>query len=199
MIVSNMLDEDYLIETGKMLFDLVNKISDKVGIEFEFVNLGGGLGIPYNPGDKTVDLEVFSNGVKQAYEETIKSKGKKLNVVMESGRAITGPHGFLVSRVRHVNKKYRDYVGLDACMANLMRPALYGAHHDISVLGKENDSKDFVYDVVGSLCENNDKFAVQRELPKIEVGDLVAIHNAGAHGHAMGFQYNGKLRSAEFY
>ena len=199
MIVSNMLDEDYLIETGKMLFDLVNKISDKVGIEFEFVNLGGGIGIPYNPGDKTVDLEVFSNGVKQAYEETIKSKGKKLNVVMESGRAITGPHGFLVSRVRHVNKKYRDYVGLDACMANLMRPALYGAHHDISVLGKENDSKDFVYDVVGSLCENNDKFAVQRELPKIEVGDLVAIHNAGAHGHAMGFQYNGKLRSAEFY
>jgi diaminopimelate decarboxylase len=117
---------------------------------------------------------------------------------MESGRAVTGPYGYLVSRVRHVTKKHRDYVGLDACMANLMRPALYGAYHQITVLGKEDRPLDHVYDVTGSLCENNDKFAVQRPLPKIEPGDMVVIHNTGAHGHAMGFNYNGKLRSAEF-
>ena len=196
MIVSNMLDVNYLIETGRMLFDLVEKISDKIGIEFEFVNLGGGIGIPYKLEDKAVDLQEFSEGVRKAYGE--REKKNQLNIVMESGRAITGPHGYLISRVRHVARKYRDYIGLDACMANLMRPALYGAYHHITAIGKEGWPLDHVYDVTGSLCENNDKFAIQRNLPKIKPGDLLAIHDAGAHGHAMGFQYNGKLRSAEF-
>ena len=197
MIVSNMLDVNYLIETGRMLFDLVEKISDKIGIEFEFVNLGGGIGIPYKLEDRAVDLQEFSEGVRKAYGGRGKKKNQ-LNIVMESGRAITGPHGYLISRVRHVARKYRDYIGLDACMANLMRPALYGAYHHITAIGKEGWPLDHVYDVTGSLCENNDKFAIQRNLPKIKPGDLLAIHDAGAHGHAMGFQYNGKLRSAEF-
>ncbi|OQX22516.1 MAG: diaminopimelate decarboxylase [Candidatus Altiarchaeales archaeon A3] len=198
MIVSNMCDPHYLIETSKMLFDLVVDISKKLNINFEFVNLGGGLGIPYRPDDNAVDINFVSSGIKHAYEEKIvPNKLDPLRVVMESGRAITGPHGFLISKVRHVTKKYRDYVGLDACMANLMRPALYGAYHHITVLGKEDLPKDHVYDVTGSLCENNDKFAIQRQLPKIEPGDILVIHDTGAHGHAMGFQYNGKLRSAE--
>jgi len=145
-----------------------------------------------------VDFEFFSDGVKTAYEDKITANGlDPVRVVMESGRAITGPFGYLVTSVRHVTRKYRDYVGLDSCMANLMRPALYGAYHHITVLGKENLPENHVYDVTGSLCENNDKFAIQRHLPKIERGDIVVIHDTGAHGHAIGFQYNGKLRSAE--
>ncbi|MFH1307787.1 MAG: diaminopimelate decarboxylase [archaeon] len=199
MIVSNMRDEEYLIKTAEMLFSLALKIYKQTGIKIEFVNLGGGIGIPYSPEDKKVDLDKFSKGVKESYDKIIKGTAlEPLRIVMESGRAITGPHGWLISRVRHVSHKYRDYVGLDACMANLMRPALYGAYHEITVLGKENSSKNFVYDVTGSLCENNDKFAIQRKLPKIVPGDIIVIHNTGAHGHAMGFNYNGKLRSAEF-
>jgi len=198
MIVSNMRDPHYLIETANMLFDLVADISKKLSIKFEFVNLGGGVGIPYRPDDEPVDFEFFSDGVKTAYEDKITANGlDPVRVVMESGRAITGPFGYLVTSVRHVTRKYRDYVGLDSCMANLMRPALYGAYHHITVLGKENLPENHVYDVTGSLCENNDKFAIQRHLPKIERGDIVVIHDTGAHGHAMGFQYNGKLRSAE--
>ncbi len=199
MIVSNMRDEKYLVDTARMLFELAVEINKKTGVKFDFINLGGGIGIPYKPDDHKVDVELYAEGVRKAYGEIIEANGlAPVRVVMESGRAITGPHGYLVSRVRHVTHKYRDYVGLDACMANLMRPALYGAYHQITVLGKENAQKDQVYDVTGSLCENNDKFAVQRSLPKIEPGDIVAIHNTGAHGYAMGFNYNGKLRSAEF-
>lgn len=198
MIVSNMCDSHYLIETARMLFDLVVNISKKLNINFEFVNLGGGVGIPYKPDDEAVDIDFVSRGIRKAYKEKIiENNLEPIRVVMESGRAITGPHGFLVSKVRHVTRKYRDFVGLDACMANLMRPALYGAYHHITVLGKENLPKDHVYDVTGSLCENNDKFAIQRKLPEIEPGDILVIHDTGAHGHAMGFQYNGKLRSAE--
>jgi len=198
MIVSNMRDEKYLVETARMLFLLAVELYKKTDIKVEFVNLGGGIGIPYKPDDHTVDVELYANEVKKAYDEIIAPSGiAPLRVVMESGRAITGPHGWLVSRVRHVTSKYREYVGLDACMANLMRPALYGAYHHITVMGKESAPLDRTYDVTGSLCENNDKFAVQRKLPKIEPGDLVAIHNTGAHGYAMGFNYNGKLRSAE--
>ncbi len=198
MIVSNMRDPNYLVETVKMLFDLAVDISRQLDIHFEFVDVGGGIGIPYRPEDKPVDIELFSKGIRKVYEERIIANNlDPLRVIMESGRAITGPHGYLVARVRHVTKKYRDYVGLDACMANLMRPAIYGAYHHITVLGKENSPKNHMYDVTGSLCENNDKFAVQRKLPLIEPGDIVVIHDAGAHGHAMGFQYNGKLRSAE--
>lgn len=198
MIASNMLNLDYLLETAKMLFDLAAAISKQVGVSFEFINLGGGIGIPYKPEDKPVDLELLAQSIKKAYEEKIiANKLRPVRIVMELGRAITGPHGYLISRVRHVTKKYQDYVSLDACMANLMRPAIYQAYHHLTVLGKEKAPKDYLYDVTGSLCENNDKFASQRNLPKIEPGDILVIHDVGAHGHAMGFNYNGKLRSAE--
>lgn len=199
MVVSNMRNEKYLIETARMLFELAVEIHKKTGIKVEFVNIGGGIGIPYKPNDHTVDIELYANGVRKAYEEIIVPAGlSPLRVIMESGRAITGPHGYLVSRVRHVTHKYREYVGLDACMADLMRPAIYGAYHHITVLGKEKLPLDHTYDVTGSLCENNDKFAIQRPLPKIESGDVMVIHNDGAHAYAMGFNYNGKLRHAEF-
>jgi diaminopimelate decarboxylase len=186
------------VKTAKILFDLVVEISAKVGIRFEFINMGGGIGIPYKPEQKSVDLDIISQGVKKAYHKKIVKKGlHPLKIFMENGRCITGPHGWLISTVIHKKDIYKQYVGLDACMANLMRPALYGAYHHITVLGKENQPREYKYDVTGSLCENNDKFAIDRMLPKIEVGDIIAIHDTGAHGYAMGFNYNGKLRSAE--
>jgi diaminopimelate decarboxylase len=199
MIVSNQCKEDILVEAARLLFNLAVEIHEKTNIQLEFINLGGGVGIPYAPTDHLVDIEDYARGVHDAYKEIIVGNGiAPVRIVMESGRAVTGPYGYLVSRVRHVTQKHRAYVGLDACMANLMRPALYGARHQITVLGKENRPLDHVYDVTGSLCENNDKFAIQRALPEIEPGDIMAIHDTGAHGHAMGFNYNGKLRSAEF-
>lgn len=198
MVASNELDPDYIIDTAKMLFELVGEISKELGIEFEFVNIGGGIGIPYKPEQKPMDIEYVGEGIRKAYGELVIDKGlKPLKLYMECGRCITGPYGYLVSRVRHIKNTYRKYVGLDACMSNLMRPALYGAYHEIVIPGKEDALADEVYDVTGSLCENNDKFAIQRRLPNLERGDLVVICDAGAHGHAMGFQYNGKLRSAE--
>jgi diaminopimelate decarboxylase len=198
MVVSNMLDERYLIETARMLFKLAAMISHDTGFKFDFINLGGGFGIPYRPEQKAINLELVSSRINDAYKECIECTGlDPVRVVTECGRAIAGPHGYLVSKVRHVSRKYKDFVGVDACMANLMRPALYGAYHHITVVGKENLAKDHVYDVVGSLCENNDKFAINRPLPEITPGDVVVLHSAGAHGYAMGFQYNGKLRSAE--
>lgn len=199
MVASNELNSSYFVETARMLFDLVKSISKQHGIRFEFVNMGGGIGTPYKPEQREVNLEWVGEEVRKLYDDKIKGNGlDPLRVVMECGRLITGPHGYLASKVRHVTQKHKGYVGLDACMANLMRPALYGAYHHITVLGKEGEPKDCVYDVTGSLCENNDKFAINRPLPKLERGDLVVIHNTGAHGWAMGFQYNGKLRSAEF-
>ncbi|MBU0628017.1 MAG: diaminopimelate decarboxylase [Nanoarchaeota archaeon] len=198
MVVSNELNPDYHIETARMLFNLAAEISAKVGIRFEFVNLGGGYGTPYKPTDKAIDLDYVSDGIKKAYDEIIvKNSLDPLRIVMECGRMITGPYGWMVTAVRHIKNTYKDYVGCDACMANLMRPALYGAYHHITVLGKEDKKSSHKYDVTGSLCENNDKFAVDRMLPEISAGDILAIHNSGAHGHAMGFNYNGKLRSAE--
>ena len=198
MIVSNMINPEYLIETAEMLFDLVVDVSKGTGIRFEFVNTGGGIGIPYKPDEEAVDLEYVSEGIREAYEEKIVGNGlDPLRVVMECGRLITGPNGFLVTKVRHVAEKYKDYVGLDTCMADLMRPALYGAYHHITVLGKEDEPLTAKYDVTGSLCENNDKFAINRFLPELNPEDIIVMHNAGAHGHAMGFQYNGKLRLAE--
>jgi diaminopimelate decarboxylase len=145
-----------------------------------------------------VDLEYVSSGIRQAYETMIEANHlAPLNIFMENGRMVTGPFGFLVTTAIHEKNIYKDYIGVDACMANLMRPGMYGAYHHITVLGKENLPCDHKYDVTGSLCENNDKFAIDRELPKIEQGDVLVIHDAGAHGHAMGFQYNGKLRCAE--
>jgi diaminopimelate decarboxylase len=198
MVASNELDPEYIIDTAKLLFTLVGEISEKVGIDFEFVNIGGGIGIPYRPDQQAMDIAYVGEGIRKGYEELVSGKGlKPLRLYMECGRCITGPYGYLVSRVRHIKNTYRLYAGLDACMSNLMRPALYGAYHEIVVPGKENSGDTSVYDVTGSLCENNDKFAIQRVLPVLERGDFVVICDAGAHGHAMGFQYNGKLRSAE--
>ena len=198
MVASNELDPNYIVDTAKMLFDLAVLLNSELGIELEFVNIGGGIGIPYRPDDKAMDIAFVGEGIEKAYKETIVAAGlKPVKLFMECGRCITGPYGYLVARVLHIKNTYRLYAGLDACMSNLMRPALYGAYHEIVVPGKEDSSETSIYDVTGSLCENNDKFAIQRMLPVLSVGDLVVICDAGAHGHAMGFQYNGKLRSAE--
>lgn len=198
MVVSNEIDPAQIIETAKMLFELVAEISKEVGIKFEFVNLGGGIGIPYKPGQKPVDLEFVSEKIKKLYDDMIvKNNLDPLKVVFECGRMVTGPYGYLVTTVLHKKETYKNYIGLDACMANLMRPALYGAYHHETVLGKEKKLQTNKYDVVGSLCENNDKFAIDRMLPKIDIGDIIVIHDTGAHGYAMGFNYNGKLRSKE--
>jgi diaminopimelate decarboxylase len=198
MVASNELDPEYFVETAQILFDLIVELNQKLGIRFEFVNLGGGIGIPYRPEQKPVDLDQMSAGIRKLYQEKIEANGlAPLKLCFESGRAITGPFGYLVTRTLHIKKTYKNYVGLDACMANLMRPALYGSYHHITVLGKENQPATQIYDVTGSLCENNDKFAINRNLPEVEPGDLIVIHDAGAHGHSMGFNYNGKLRSSE--
>ncbi len=198
MIASNDLRKESFVTTAEMLLDLVVGISNEVGVKFDFINLGGGIGIPYKPEQVEVDLDFVARGVKKAYEEKIIANGiAQLKIVMENGRMVTGPFDYLITRAIHEKHIYKEYIGVDACMANLMRPALYGAYHHITVLGKENAPNDHKYDVVGSLCENNDKFAIDRMLPEIKMGDLIAIHNAGAHGFAMGFNYNGKLRSAE--
>jgi len=198
MIASNELSLDYHWDTARMLFDLVADLSKELGIRFEFVNLGGGFGIPYEPDQTAIDWQALARGVQDAYEAKVRARGlHPLKLYMESGRAITGPHGYLVSRVLHLKHTYKDYVGVDACMTNLARPAFYGAYHHITVLGKEQEPVSQVYDVTGSLCENNDKFAVDRALPPVEEGDLIVIHDTGAHGWAMGSNYNGKLRSAE--
>lgn len=198
MVASNELDPEYFIETAEILFKLIAEIADKTGIHIEFANLGGGIGIPYKPEQKAVDLEYVSAGIRKLYDEMIAGNGlAPLKLFFESGRAITGPYGHLVTKVRHIKKTYKQFAGMDACMANLMRPALYGAYHHITVLGKENEPHTEKYDVTGSLCENNDKFAIDRMLPVLEPDDIIVIHDTGAHGYAMGFNYNGKLKSAE--
>jgi diaminopimelate decarboxylase len=198
MLASNELNIDFFIETAAMLFDLAVDLAETLDVRVEFVNLGGGIGIPYQPEDSAIDLEALGQAVKAYYDERIRPAGlHPLRVCMENGRVITGPYGFLVTRVIHEKHIYKEYVGVDACMANLMRPGMYGAYHHITVLGKEEAARTRKVDVVGSLCENNDKFAVDRLLPDVETGDILVIHDAGAHGHSMGFQYNGKLRSAE--
>ncbi|MEI7772470.1 MAG: diaminopimelate decarboxylase, partial [Chloroflexales bacterium] len=198
MLASNELDGGYFVATARMLFGLAAEISQELDIKFELINLGGGIGIPYRPEERAVDLGAVSAGVRSAYEATFAGAGlQPPALAMECGRVITGPHGYLITAVRHLKATYRRYAGTDASMANLMRPGMYGAHHQITVAGKESAPADMVYDVTGSLCENNDKFAVGRALPELAVGDLLVIHDVGAHGHAMGFNYNGKLRSAE--
>ncbi|MFO7952257.1 MAG: diaminopimelate decarboxylase [Bacillota bacterium] len=198
MVASNELEDSYFVETARMLFELAVKINRETGIKMEMVNMGGGIGIPYHPEERAVDLNYVSGEIKKLYEKFIVGEGlDPVKIVFECGRMVTGPHGYLVSRVRHLTGKYKDYAGLDACMAHLMRPAIYGAYHHITIPGKENMPADRVYDVTGSLCENNDKFAIDRNLPALEPGDPVVIHDTGAHGYAMGFNYNGKLRSAE--
>jgi diaminopimelate decarboxylase len=198
MIASNELDPQYFIDTAVMLFQVIADISRELNIKFEFVNLGGGFGIPYKPEDEPIDLGFIGRGIEEAYNRYIKDAGlHPLKIYTESGRLITGPYGYLVTKVLHKKNTYKRYVGVDACAANLMRPGLYGAYHHITVMGKENKPADRMYDVTGSLCENNDKFAIDRDLPETDIGDILVIHDTGAHGHAMGYNYNGKLRSAE--
>jgi diaminopimelate decarboxylase len=198
MVASNELDDAYFEETAAILFFLVVEISSTLGINFEFVNLGGGIGIPYALDQKPVNLARVGALIQAQYASIIEKNGfDPLKIFWEVGRVVTGPYGYLVSTVRHIKKTYKSYVGLDACMADMMRPAIYGAYHHISTPGKKAGPKDDIWDVTGSLCENNDKFAIDRKLPTLSRGDLVVIHDTGAHGYAMGFNYNGKLRSKE--
>lgn len=198
MVASNELNPDFFVDTARIVFELILEVQKECGVNIEFADLGGGVGIPYRPGQKKVDLDYVAKGIKVLYDKMIVPAGlDPLKLCFECGRPITGPYGWLVTKAIHEKNIYRNYIGVDASMADLMRPGMYGAYHEVTVSGKENAPKDYVYDVSGSLCENCDKFAVQRNLPKIEIGDLLIIHDAGAHGRAMGFNYNGKLRAGE--
>ena len=197
MVCSNELHGEYMVETVRMLLGVVAEVGEALGIAFEFINMGGGLGIPYRPGQSVLDLERMGAEVCALLDGFRAQHGSVPRLCMESGRFMTGPHGVLVTRAINHKHIYREYVGVDACMSSLMRPGMYNAYHHLTVLGKEDAPVDTVVDVVGSLCENNDKFAVQRALPAIEEGDLLLIHDTGAHGHAMGFTYNGRLRPQE--
>ena len=199
MVASNELNEDYIVETARMLFSLVQEIKERTGIRIGQIDMGGGIGIPYRPEDTAISFQSLSERIHGLYHTMIEEKGLiPLRLSFECGRCITGPYGWLISSVRHIAHKYKDYAGLDACMADLMRPAMYGAYHHITAIGKEGAKADHIYDVTGSLCENNDKFAIDRPLPELRKGDLLAIHDTGAHGHSMGFNYNAKLRHAEY-
>ncbi|MFA6938000.1 MAG: diaminopimelate decarboxylase [Treponema sp.] len=198
MVASNELNPDFFADTAKIIFELAVELKEKLGVRLEFVDLGGGIGIPYKPDQKKVDLGYLAKLIRSLYDKYIVPAGlDPLRICFECGRPITGPYGSLVTTAIHEKHIYREYIGVDASMADLMRPGMYGAYHEITVSGKENAPKDKVYDVCGSLCENCDKFAVERSLPKIDVGDLLIIHDAGAHGRSMGFNYNGKLRAGE--
>jgi len=197
MVCSNELDYRYMVDTVRMLLTVAGEVTDALGIRFEFLNMGGGLGIPYRPEQEPLDLEILGKVIAGLLAEHEEEQGYVPRLFMESGRFMTGPHGVLVTRAINHKHIYREYVGVDACMSALMRPGMYGAYHHVTVLGKEEAPADTVVDVVGSLCENNDKFAVERPLPRIDEGDLLLIHDTGAHGHAMGFNYNGRLRPQE--
>ena len=197
MVASNELNYTYMVQTARMLLELVSEISTELAIRFEFINIGGGLGIPYRPDEPALDLESMGREITELFHTFNEKEGYQPALFMESGRYMTGPHGALV--VTAINRKeiYRTYIGVDASMSSLMRPALYGAYHHIDVIGKDSTAPVETVDVVGSLCENNDKFAIQRDLPLIEDGDILVIHDTGAHGHSMGFNYNGNLRPKE--
>jgi diaminopimelate decarboxylase len=197
-LVSNTTHEEYYASLARILFKLAVELKNKTGANIKFINLSGGIGIPYKPDHKKADIFKISEGVRHEYEKILVPEGMgHISLFTELGRYILGPYGCLVSRVIHEKHTYKDYLGLDACAANLMRPAMYGAYHHITVMGKENEPAKNTYDVTGGLCENNDKFAINRKLPKAGIGDLLLIHDTGAHGFAMGYNYNGKLRSSE--
>ncbi len=198
MVASNELNVDYFVETADMLLQLLADITEETGINIDFINFGGGIGIPYRPEESPVNIEAISKGIKKRYTQYIVNAALKPPALyFECGRVVTGPYGYLVTEAIHEKHIYRDYIGVDGSMADLMRPGLYGAYHHITVMGKEDAEATETYDVVGSLCENNDKFAINRKLPPIDRGDIVVFHDTGAHGRAMGFNYNGKLRPAE--
>ncbi len=195
MLASNDRNYSYMVETARMLLEIVTWISGELGIRFEFINIGGGLGIPYKPEDAPLDIESMAAEITALFDAFKAQHAYAPKLFVESGRYMTGPHGVLVTRAINRKEIYRTYIGVDACMSALMRPGMYGAYHHISVLGKQGH--DETVDVTGSLCENNDKFAIQRPLPRIADGDILYIHDTGAHGHAMGFNYNGKARPKE--
>ena len=197
MMTSNSLDTDYYPTLARELFLLALEIREKIGITLSFIDLSGGLGIPYLPEEQPLDIGAVGEGVRRAYDELLAANGITLSLYTELGRYITGPYGWLLTSAIGEKHIYKDYVGVDASASDLMRPAMYGAYHHITVLGKEALPPAGTVDVVGSLCENNDKFAVDRPLPKVEAGDILVIHDAGAHGHSMGYNYNGRLRCAE--
>lgn len=195
-LASNNLGNDYYPVLAGILFNTAKELHEQTGAQFKFINLSGGIGIPYRPEDQKPDINIIASRIKDEYAKVFDSDMKP-SLRTELGRYMLGPYGNLITTVVHFKHIYKEYAGVDACAANLMRPAMYGAYHHITVLGKENVPATVKYDVVGSLCENNDKFAVDRMLPPLEIGDILAIHDAGAHGFAMGYNYNGKLRSAE--
>ena len=197
-LASNTVTNEYYPTLAGQLFELVVEIAEKVGIEFAFVNLSGGVGIGYRPEDSANDIMEIGEGVRKQFERILVPAGMgDIAIYTEMGRFMLAPYGMLITKAIHEKHIYKEYIGVDACAANLMRPAMYGAYHHITVLGKENEPCDHKYDITGSLCENNDKFAIDRMLPKIDMGDFLAIHDAGAHGFAMGYNYNGRLWSAE--
>ena len=197
-LASNTTTNEYYPELASNLFRLAVRLRNATGAHIAFVNLSGGIGVDYRPEQPSCDIAVIGEGVRRRYEQILTPEGMDdVAIFAELGRFMLAPYGHLVSTVLHQKHIYREYVGLDACAANLMRPAMYGSYHHITVLGREDEILDHVYDVTGGLCENNDKFAIERSLPKIRVGDILVIHDTGAHGHSMGYNYNGKLRSAE--
>lgn len=197
-LASNTVTNEYYPELARQLFQLAVDMKKETGVAVDFINLSGGVGIPYRPEQTPNDIAVIGEGVRKVYEEVLTPAGMgNVSLFTEMGRFVTGPYGALVTKVLHFKHIYKEYVGVDACAANLMRPAMYGAYHHITVLGKENEPCDHTYDVTGGLCENNDKFAIDRKLPKIDKGDYLFIHDAGAHGSAMGYNYNAKLWCAE--
>nr|WP_325298373.1 diaminopimelate decarboxylase [uncultured Dysosmobacter sp.] len=197
-LASNTLSNDYYPALARILFRLAVELKEETGVHITFINLSGGVGIPYRPEQPANDIAAIGEGVRRAYEEILVPAGMgDVALYTELGRFMLAPYGHLVTRAIHEKHIYKEYIGVDACACNLMRPAMYGSYHHITVMGKEDAPCDHKYDVVGSLCENNDKFAIDRMLPKIDMGDLLVIHDTGAHGHAMGYNYNGKLRSAE--
>ena len=197
-LASNTVTNDYYPILAKTLFETVVELKRETGCDIRFINLSGGVGIPYSPDQTPNDIRVIGEGVRKVYEETLVPAGMgDVAIYTEMGRFMMGPYGCLVTKAIHEKHTYKEYIGVDACAVNLMRPAMYGAYHHITVMGKDNSVCNHKYDITGSLCENNDKFAVDRMLPKIEIGDLLVIHDTGAHGFAMGYNYNGKLKSAE--
>ena len=197
-LASNTVTNEYYPMLAKVLFKLAVRLKKETGADIRFINLSGGIGIPYRPDQEPNDIRVIGEGVRKVYEEVLVPAGMgDVAIYTELGRFMLGPYGCLVTKAIHEKHTYKEYIGVDACAVNLMRPAMYGAYHHITVMGKEDAPCDHTYDVTGSLCENNDKFAIDRQLPKIDKGDLLVIHDTGAHGYAMGYNYNGKLKSAE--
>lgn len=197
-LASNTVTDEYYPELAKILFKTAVELKEETGVHIAFINLSGGVGVPYRPEEEANDIMAIGEGVRQAFEEVLVPAGMgDVAIYTELGRYVLAPYGCLVSKAIHEKHIYKEYIGLDACAADLMRPAMYGSYHHITVLGKENESLDHMYDITGGLCENNDKFAINRMLPKIDLGDYVVIHDTGAHGFSMGYNYNGKLRSAE--